>query len=196
MAAPKQISSAQIENRNFLQPGGFSFQVNRAPKVSYFGKTVTIPALNMGVTEQPNYLRPIPMPGEIIDFEDLTFSFLVDEDLENYIEIQNWIRGIGFPESLNEIYKWQNETKLDGADSTLALEKDSYKYEMNLYSDGTMFILDSMQRPNFKVMYENLFPTRLSTLEFDATQTDLQYLTAEVSFKYTIYNIEKVDNCC
>lgn len=196
MASSNKTVAGQIENRNFLQPGGFSFQVNRAPKISYFGKTVTIPALNMGVTEQPNYLRPIPMPGEIIDFEDLTFSFLVDEDLENYIEIQNWIRGIGFPESLNEIYKWQNEDKTSNPSSTKNLSKDSYKYELNLYSDATMMILDSMQRPNFKVVYENVFPTRLSTLEFDATQTDLQYFTAQVSFKYTIYNIEKVDSCC
>ena len=48
-------------------------------------------------------------------------------------------------------------------------------------------------RPKFKVVFENMFPYNLTTLEFDARQTDLEYFTAEVSFKYTIYNI--VDIC-
>jgi hypothetical protein len=38
----------------------------------------------------------------------LLIKFLVDENLENYMEIQNWMRGLGFPESLQEIYDFQN----------------------------------------------------------------------------------------
>jgi len=39
-----------------------------------------------------------------------------------------------------------------------------------------------------------MFPYSLSSLEFDATITDVQYFTAEASFKYTIYNILGTDN--
>ena len=56
--------------------------------------------LDLGVATQNNYLTDIPRPGEKITFGDLTLSFLVDEDLSNYLEIQNWMRGIGFPEHL------------------------------------------------------------------------------------------------
>ena len=34
-----------------------------------------------------------------------------------------------------------------------------------------------------------MFPVELSTLNFDATNEDIQYFTADVTFKYTIYNI-------
>ena len=34
-----------------------------------------------------------------------------------------------------------------------------------------------------------MFPVELSTLNFDATNEDVAYFTAEATFKYTIYNI-------
>ena len=66
------------------------------------------------------------------------------------------------------------------------------KSQLNLYSDGTLTILNSNNIPKFKLIFENLFPISLTTLEFDATQTDLEYFTAEVTFKYTIYNIRDI----
>ena len=41
MVAKKSIVG-QIENRNFLAPTGFKFQLNRTPKVTYFGNAVNI----------------------------------------------------------------------------------------------------------------------------------------------------------
>jgi len=171
----------ELQNRNFLQPQGFRFQVARAPKVTFFGNAVNIPGMTLRTTVQTTPgLKDIPLPGEIIDFEDLNLRFLVDEDLQNYQEIQNWMRGLGFPESLQEIYDLQNEN------SVLNREKT-----MNIYSDGTLTILDAMQNENFKVKFSDLFPFSLSTIQFDATMADTEYFTAEVSFKYLNYTIVK-----
>tara|TARA_R100000027_G_scaffold43892_1_gene32988 strand:+ start:436 stop:1032 length:597 start_codon:yes stop_codon:yes gene_type:complete len=171
----------ELQNRNFLQPQGFRFQVSRAPKVTFFGNAVNIPGMTLRTTVQTTPgLKDIPLPGEIIDFEDLNLRFLVDEDLQNYQEIQNWMRGLGFPESLQEIYDLQNEN------SVLNREKT-----MNIYSDGTLTILDAMQNENFKVKFSDLFPFSLSTIQFDATMADTEYFTAEVSFKYLNYTIVK-----
>jgi hypothetical protein len=60
---------------------------------------------------------------------------------------------------------------------------------MNIYSDGTLQILNSNQRPQFDVIFKDMFPYDLSELTFDATNPDVEYFTAEVSFKYTIYDI-------
>jgi hypothetical protein len=60
---------------------------------------------------------------------------------------------------------------------------------MNIYSDGTLIILGSSFKPNFKINFSDLWPQSLTTLNFDATDTDIQYFTADVVFKYTIYNI-------
>ena len=173
----------QIQNRNFLSPVGFKFVVNRARKVSFFGNSMNIPGLTLGIANQPTYLKDIPLPGEKIDFSDLNLRFLVDENLENYMEIQRWIRGIGFPESLDEIYNFQEDNPSMDA---------QFKDQMNLYSDATLFILTSNNTANFQVKFRNIFPYNLTDLQFDATDSDIYYLTAEVSFKYTIYDI--VDN--
>ena len=179
----KKALNNQIQNRNYLAPTGFQFNVSRAPKVTYFGNQVNIPSLTLGIANQPSYLKDIPRPGEKIDFEDLTLTFLVDEDLTNYMEIQNWIRGIGFPESLDQIYDFQQ-------DDTLTVMNKALKNQgINLYSDGSLLILNNVNLPKFKVTFDGMFPYYLSTLTFDATQSDLEYFTAEVSFKYNIYNI-------
>ena len=180
-----QPLSSQITDRNFLQANGFSFTVNRAPTLGFVGNAVNVPGLTMNTAVQPNYLRNIPRPGTQLDFNDLTIRFLVDQGLENYIEIQNWLRGIGFPESLSEIYDWQDTGPV----------RKSNKDEINLTSDGTMTILNGINRPVFSVIFKDLFPTSISDLQFDSQTTDVEYLTAQVTFKYSVYNITDVA-CC
>jgi hypothetical protein len=176
----KNLFDNQIQNRNFLSPIGFKFVLNKAPKVAFFSNTANIPRIDLGTTAQPNYLRDIPVPGDKMEFEDFTLRFLVDEDLENYMEIQNWIRGLGFPENLQEIYELQTNTK--GVDN-------KQNPMNNIYSDGTLEVLNSNKNINFKVVFRDLFPYALSSLDFDATDEDVNYFTAEVVFKYTMYNI-------
>ena len=177
----RSIYSKQIENRNYLSPTGFNFTLQRCPKVSFFSNTAQIPGIDLGVTIQPNYLNDIPRPGDKIDFSDFTLRFLIDEDLKNYMQLQNWMRGLGFPENLAEIYR------------ELAKAQEVYEGEMEgeqlLYSDGTLQVLNSTSNPQFLVKFSGMFPTSLSTLDFDATPTDIEYFTAEATFKYTMYNI-------
>ena len=60
---------------------------------------------------------------------------------------------------------------------------------MNIYSDGSLTVVNSNQRTQFVVEFTDMFPYNLSDLTFDATNPDTEYFTAEVDFKYTIYNI-------
>ena len=179
--SPAPRPGTPITNRNILSPVGYKFALKRSPKTAFFCNQANIPDITLGIAEQPTYLKSIPRPGTEVSFEDLTLRFMVDEGLENYMEIQKWIRGIGYPESLDQIYDFQKD------DSNTI--KAKHTEEINLYSDGTLTILDNVNLPKFKVIFDGLFPYALSTLEFDATQTDLEYFTAEVSFKYNIYNI-------
>jgi hypothetical protein len=172
--------SNQIQNRNFLSSVGFKFTLTRARKVSFFSNSANVPGLSLGVAQQPTYLKDIDIPGDKMVFEDFNLRFIVDENLENYMQIQNWMRGLGYPESLNEIYKLQKqETNLN----------TSLNKQMNIYSDGTLQALNSNNRVQFEVVFKDMFPYSLSALEFDSTNPDVEYFTAEVSFKYTIYNI-------
>ena len=177
-------TSRQITNRNFLSPNGFRFSLRRCPKSAFFCNQVNIPDLQLGVIEQPNYLRPIPTPGDIIQFGDLNLRFLIDEDLGNYMEIQNWIRGLGFPENLDQFEDLESQAEVFGR---YVQDQD------NIYSDGTLSILTNNLIPKYQVLFKSLFPYSLSTLSFDATQTDQEYFTADVAFKYTMYNIADIN---
>ena len=114
---------------------------------------------------------------------------MVDEDLENYLEIQNWIRGLGFPEDSTQFSKLHEEG--ESLMSTQEYKKTQVKWGFghNIYSDGTLQVLGSNFTPKFEINFKDLFPYRLTTLEFDATDTDIEYFTAEVGFKYTMYSI-------
>ena len=176
---------SQIENRNFLAPTGFKFTLKRSPGVAFFCNQANIPDLNLGIAIQPNYLRDIPTPGDKVEFGDLNLRFLVDESLENFMEVQKWIRGLGYPEDVQEFRDLEKSGLVQG----------NYANDrQNVYSDGTLQILNSNLVAQFNVFFTDLFPYALTTLTFDATDTDIQYFTADVSFKYTIYNIVDMEN--
>ena len=182
---PADRPGTPIENRNFLSPVGFKFSLKRAPGVAFFCNQANIPSLDLGIAEQPTWLKNIDVPGDKIQFGDLTLRFLVDEDLVNYMELQRWIRGLGYPEDMDEFRKIEGEAVMPGNFGNAGDQ---------IYSDGTLQILSSNLVPAFQVVFTDLFPYTLSTVTFDATDTDIEYFTADVSFKYTIYNLTDMEN--
>ena len=168
--------SKQLSNRNFLSPVGFKFTLAKYPKVSFFCNSSRIPELNLGTAIQPSYLKDLDVPGEKITYGDLTVRFLVDENLENYMSIHNWITGLGFPETPQQ---FKNQTT----------NSDGIRDLKEQYSDGSLSILNSNYRTTANVKFKDLFPVSLTSLDFDSTVTDIQYFTAEATFKYTVYNI-------
>ena len=177
---PAERPGTPIENRNFLSPTGFKFALKRSPAAAFFCNQANIPSLDLGIAVQTSYLKDIDIPGDKIVFGDLTLRFLVDEDLFNYMEIQNWIRGLGYPEKLSQLDDLNKDGKI--------VSKFGQRGE-NIYSDATLQVLSNSLVPKFQVMFKDVFPYSLSTITFDATDTDIEYFTAEVSFKYTIYDI-------
>jgi len=187
--SPKPRPGTPIENRNFLSPVGFKFGLQRSPGVAFFCNEANIPDMTLGEAIQPTYLRDIPTPGDKIQFGDLNLRFLVDEDLTNYMEIQNWIRGLGYPEETKEF----NDLTKTG----VLNDGKAYSYEQSgddIYSDGTLQILSSNLVPKFHVKFTDLWPYSLTTMTFDATDTDIEYFTADVGFKYTMYTITDLEN--
>ena len=181
---PAERPGTPISNRNFLSPTGFKFGLKRSPGVAFFCNQANIPSLDLGIAVQPSYLKDIDRPGDKITFGDLNLRFLVDEDLVNYMEIQNWIRGLGFPESLDQSQELKDENILGPMG----------KANDDIYSDGTLQILSSNLIPKFQVIFRDLFTSNLSTVTFDATDTDIDYFTADLSFKYTLYTLTDMEN--
>ena len=166
----------QVTNRNFLSGVAFKFNLTKFPKVDFFSNSARIPELSLELTTQASYLKNIDIPGERLTFGDFTLRFLVDENMENYQSVYDWLTGLGFPETTKEF-------------ANLIKDADGQRDPKEAFCDGTLRILNSNYREVAKVKFKDLFPISLSSLEFDATNTDVQFFTAEATFKYTIYDL-------
>ena len=128
-------------------------------------------------------IRTINLDG-MMTFGQFTLTFIVDEDMENFLILQNWMRGLGTPDNLSErsYYESIQETK----------------YHQNSigdsrFADGTLSILNSNLQPKFNVNFTDLKPVSLTTLDFDATLSDQEYFQAIVVFDYTSYEIQTLE---
>ena len=96
--------------------------------------------------------------------------------MENYLAVYNWLVGLGFPETTKQF----KDITTDSADQRDLTEA---------FCDGTLRILNSNYREISRVKFKDLFPVSLTSLDFDATTSDVQYFTAQATFKYTVYDL-------
>ncbi len=167
-----------------MSPVGFKLVLTKTPKVDFLCQSANIPSISMGTAIQPTYLKDIPVPGDKVLYDDLTVSFLVDEKMENYLAIHKWITGLGYPESIDQY----NQLKKDDKRTSRIVGDDGDPRYFE-FSDATLQVLSSNYKPSVLINFKDAFPISLSTLEFDVTTRDYNFFTAQVTFKYTIYNI-------
>lgn len=162
---PAEWYKEQISNRNYLSPVGFKLVLEKFRGVDFFCQRVNLPDVTMPFTEVPTRFRQFPIvAGGGVTYGDLTVSFIVDEELINWKEIYNWIRSNGCSEEHME----QKEPE---------------------YCNGQVLIYTSSYNINHVINFENLFPISISEMNFDASNSDIEYFTSQVTFKYTGYTI-------
>ncbi len=162
-------------NLNALSPLGFEFQVRKLPHVNFFLQRVTLPGLNIPPTKHDNPFVTIPYPGEHIEYGTLSIDFKVDEDMANYIELQNWLRGIGFPDNFDEYKNLNDENQYTGA---------------GIRSDISLILTTNLKNPNIEVTFRDAFPISLGQIDFNTTDSDVLYLNCQAEFQYTLFDIK------
>ena len=162
----------QPSNRNFLNPIGYLLKLEKFEGVDFFCQTANVPDVTMPTTEVASPFRNLPIiPGGGVSFGDFSVRFIVDEDLVNYNSIYKWIRDNGNADKMSR-------TTAEG----------------DIYTDGQLHIVTSQYNPAFIVDFRNIFPVSLSGLQFDATITDIEYITAEVVFKHQQFFLHDKNN--
>lgn len=164
-------------NKNFLSPLNFVFTIKKAPHVNFFIQKVNIPSITLPSADSSNPFVKIPYPGEHLNYGPLQIMFKVDEDLKNYIEIHNWIRDLGKPENYEQYANISSKPDYTGE---------------GIYSDISVIALSSAKNPNFEFTFVDAHPVELSSLNFDVTKDNVNYMSAEVVFKYTYFKIEDI----
>lgn len=163
-------------NKNMLSPLGFTFYVNKIPGFSHFCQSVTLPGINLGFTDRPTPFKSVPVYGDHIVFGEVTASFKVNEDLSNYIEIYNWMQGVGFPDEFNQFANIRN----NGTNGQ-GIETDAY-----------IMVHSSNMNPIMKIDIIDMFPTSLSDITMDSRDSQVEYVEATVTFKCLKYTFTPV----
>jgi len=174
-----------IENRNFLSPIGFKFTIDRLRGVDFFCQQANIPSISLGSAVTNTIVNKIQNPGDELVYEDLYLRFLVDENMKNWYQVANWMREIATPYSNTE-FRYDR-----GSIQPANKRQATYDYASannQWRCDCSLLILSSNYRVVSEVIFRDAWPTSLSTLNFDASTSDINYFTAEVGLRYNYYD--------
>ena len=182
---------------DYASPIQFRFKCTKLPLVEFFVQSANIPGINLGSATQTNPLYDIPLPGDKITYAALDMSFLVDENLNNYKEIHDWILGLGFPSNNQQFQDLQSagSDRFPGSTRSTAATGTSTPQPLNeggIYSDAILTVLNSKNIAKTEIRFQNIYPTSLGSLNYDVRQTDVDYLSASCSFNYMNYDIVQI----
>lgn len=151
-------------DRNFASPIGFRVIIegDEFTNLEYSIQNITLPGISCSPTPFSTPTREVYYPGDRLDYESLSFTFLVDETYQNYREIHDW--------------------QFTNASIENALERKT----------RDILIMPFTSHNNVSVIFRfaDAFPTSISSLEYDVNATDIQYLTATVELSYSYYKFE------
>ena len=179
---------------DYASPVQFRFKCSKLPTVEFFCQTANIPGISIGTASMPTGLKDIPIPGEKVSYQDLSISFLVDENLNNYKEIHDWIIALGFPQNHTQFADLQaaGADRYPGSTSGAIVPETNIAVplaEGGTYSDATLTVLNSKNIAVTEIRFDNIFPTSLGALSYDVQASDVNYLQASVDFSYMYYDI-------
>ena len=158
---------------DYLSPLEFIVIVKRLPNVQFYTQRTIIPNISVAPIEYSTPFKPIYETGDRLQYGELNFTFILNEDMTNYIEIYDWMKGTSFPENFNQ-YRQLKESN------------------NGIKSDISIKILNSNKNPTIQVDYYDCFPTDLSEVTLDTTQTDVVYPEATATFRYNYFTITKL----
>ena len=163
-----KVVDRQPTKMDYASPTQFKFSIVKLPKVEYFCTAANIPGITLGTATQETPLKQMPMPGDKLEYENLTLQFLVDENLENYRELHGWLTGLGFPKDWSQFRALQAGAGHQPGTTNVGLSKELGKIQKPVQDDAG------------------------SGLDYNQQPTDIDYLGATITFTYKIYEFANV----
>lgn len=193
MATTINALARQPTELDYADPTKFKFSITKLPKVEFFTTAANLPGINLGEAVFPTPFKQVPVMGDDLTFDNLEITFLVDEKLENYRELHQWLVGIGFPKSRTQFSSFKKEESSTFPTPT-GVTGDSRNTGtpsgvQAMFGDATLTVMTSKNNPVMEVRFSDLYPVALSGLAFNQQETDVTYLTATATFTYKLYEM-------
>jgi hypothetical protein len=184
---------------DYASPIQFRFKITKLPLVEFTIQTANIPSVTLDEVQQPTRLKPIALPGSTLSFGNLDLSFLVDENLNNYKELHDWLIGLGTPESDSQFSGLlaTGSDRFAGSTASSAATGSGTSTPLNegaIYSDATLTVLNSKNIPKTEIRFKNVYPTFLAGLSYDIKANDVSYIQASATFSYMGYEIVQISS--
>lgn len=167
-------------NENLLSSSGFKLVIPGFDSIGFQCTSANIPGISMGGPNQATPYNDFQLTGNKLVYEDFIVKFLIDENCTNYSLIHNWMVGITYPQKASQ---WSNF--VDQMKNKDFQVNDEFLDQIDLY----LYILNSNFNTSFKVHFVGAFPVELTPMEYSTEVRDIQYLSAEIRFKYTYFKL-------
>jgi len=199
MTTIKTVSRAP-DKLDYASPIQFRFTCAKLPTVEFFCQTANIPGITLGTADVETPLKSIPFPGDKLTYGDLNVSFLVDENLNNYKELHDWLTGLGFPQShsqFSSLLATGHDRFPQSKVGTATVSSDAGRITAPLsegaaYSDATLTVLNSKNIAKTEIRFRDIYPTSLGALSYNVKASDVDYLAVDAGFAYTLYSIVQI----
>ena len=120
----------------------------------------------------------------MISYGEITVTFIVDENMENWTELYTWMSQIT---SSTDPDKYRS---LVGANRRANEPYDGSGDYDAVYSDMTIVVTTAANNPNRYIRIQDAFPTSLGEITMDTTVAGgLSYVTCTASFQFTTFEI-------
>tara|TARA_Y100000588_G_C13938404_1_gene788956 strand:+ start:265 stop:849 length:585 start_codon:yes stop_codon:yes gene_type:complete len=183
----------QPDKLDYASPTQFKFGIHQLPKVEFFTVACNLPGINLGDAVFPTPFKDIPVMGDRLTYDNLTIEFIVDEYLENWRSLHEWMTAIGFPKDRKQFRDFRaNKSNTPAATQGVSQDIGDVQASTSanaLFSDAYLTILSNKNNPILEVYFHNLYPVALGGLTYTQQATDVEYMTVSATFQYQIYEI-------
>jgi hypothetical protein len=168
---------------DLLQSTKFRLTFDRLPSMTWFCQSVNFPGVSLTEITRPTPFVDLYSPGEKLLYDTLNVSFLVDEDMQAWFQVHDWIRALTFPTNFEE---YVNLSRLSQN------IKATTKAAGSQFSDATITLYSNKNNPKIRINIADAFPTSLSSISLSVQDTADNIITADATFRFSYYEYERI----
>jgi len=166
---------ATPDNPSFLPNNKYEFVISRLPNFTFFVQSVNVPSITMQSSQVQSPFTAVPMVGNQLTYEQLQITYILDEDMQSWFELYNWMTNLGNPETLNKL---GTLTQVEG-------KLNSVK------SDASLLIKTNSNNDNIEVRFYDLFPVELTGFNLSSAEGQ-DFPATSATFAYTYMEATKL----
>lgn len=163
-------SLGRFNTPSYLSPTSFRVIIPRVPMLTSYIQSVTVPTVTLTPMEVPAF-KGLPrqqIPAHLDLGDQIIVTFTVDENMENWKEVYDWMTSI--------VPSDENNGEVDK--------------NISKYSEIIVLVYGNSKRLTRKITYHNAYPVSLSSFEFNSGIQTLEPIMVPVTFEYSHMSVE------